>query len=110
MYKRQILALNTPGFNNEERSKYFKELQSYTAPNCNFRLRQNAFQYLELLESFTDNNLVDLSYGATHPNWQFNKYCTKMIERLATKEKYKNRLNNLKDKLPRKVQQLINTN
>lgn len=101
------LALNTPGFSTTERESFFKELQSYTATNCNMRLRQNAFQYLEILEIFTDANLIDLSFAATHPNWQFNKYCTQIIERLLNKEKYKTRFSNLQNKLPNKIQQLI---
>jgi len=103
-----ILALNTPGFSTDERASFFNELQRYTATNHNTRVRKSAFQYLELLNSFSDESLVNLGLGATHPSWQFNKYCFKMIERLIKNEKYKTRFRNLKDKLPTKTIELIN--
>ena len=102
-----VLALNTPGFTTLERSSFFNELQQYTATNHNTRLRQNAFRYLELLNSFSDQSLINLSLGATHPSWQFNKYCTKLIKNLVQKPKYLERFRNLKDKLPTKVKELI---
>ena len=102
-----LLALNTPGFSTEERSSFFSELQQYTATNHNTRLRQTAFQYLKILDSFPDETLVNLSLGATHPSWQFNKFCTKMIEDLLKNEKYISRFSNIKDKLPTKITDLI---
>ena len=102
-----VLALNTPGFSTKERASFFKELHSYTAPNQNTRLRQNAFKYLEILDSFSDTSLLNLASGATHPSWQFNKYCTKLLERLLEKDKYHARFSNVIDILPTKVKGLI---
>ena len=102
-----LLALNTPGFSTEERSKFFKELNRYTAPNHNYRVRQNAFQYLEMLQSFSDESLQNLAIGATHPNWRFKNFCKTIFERLLENEKYFNRLKRLKPTFPDKVQQLI---
>lgn len=102
-----VLALNTPGFSTKERASFFEELNSYTATNHNTRLRQNAFKYLELLNSFSDESLVNLSMGATHPSWQFNKSCTQLLERLLEKDKYRVRFSNVMDILPTKVKKLI---
>ena len=102
-----ILALNTPGYSTKERSSFFYELQQYTATNHNTHLRQNAFKYLELANSFSDKSLVNLALGATHPSWQFNKFCTKMIKHLLEKPKYITRFRNLLDLLPTKIKELI---
>jgi len=102
-----VLALNTPGFTTKERSLFFNELQNYTATNYNTKVRQTAFQYLELLDSFSDESLINLSLGATHPSWQLNKYCTKMLERLLEKNKNQTRFRNLIDILPTKIKELI---
>lgn len=102
-----VLALNTPGFSANERASFFEELNNYTATNHNTRLRKNAFKYLEILDSFTDASLVNLSLGATHPSWQFNKYCTQLAERLLEKDKYHARFNNVMNILPTKIKELI---
>lgn len=102
-----VLAINTPGFSTKERASFFEELQNYTAPNHNTRLRKNAFMYLEFTDQFSNQSLINLSLGATHPSWQFNKYCTHMIERLLEKGKYLSRFRNVIDILPTKVKNLI---
>lgn len=104
-----VLALNTKGFSNEERTSFFKELQNYTAVNHSIGTKINAIRFLEMLQSFNDQSLLNLSIGATHPNWQFNKFCSKTIERLLKKSKYLQKFNRLKEQLPIKVQRLIPT-
>lgn len=104
-----LLALNTRGFSTEERASFFKELYSYTNTNQSIRLRQSAFQFLAILGNFSDTALQNLALGATHPSWQFNKYCTNLILKLSKKPKFQEKLKRLKKTFPQKVQELIVT-
>ncbi|WP_010521899.1 M1 family metallopeptidase [Aquimarina agarivorans] len=102
-----VLALNTPGFSTEERTHFFEELNSYTATNYNFRLRTKAFEYLKLLQSYSDKSLQNLALGATHPNWRFKKSCTATLKELYSNKKYTQRLNRLLSTFPDKIKQLL---
>lgn len=102
-----LLALNTPGYTIKQRASFFFELHQYTATNHSIGTRINAFKYLEILKSFNDQSIINLSVGATHPNWQFNKFCTNTIKRLLKQPKFPQKFNRLKEQLPVKIQQLI---
>ncbi len=104
-----VLALNTPGFTTADRTRFFKELNSYTAPNYNYRLRSKAFEYLKLLQSYSDESLLNLALGATHPNWRFKKSCSATLKALYVNEKYTKRINRLSQTFPNKVKQLLTT-
>ena len=102
-----VLAVNTPGFSSKKRISFFNELRNYTSENHNTRVRKNAFMYLEFTDNFSKQSLVNLSFGATHPNWQFNKYCTEMIKRLIEKGNYSSHFRNVMNILPTKIKKLI---
>ena len=102
-----LLALNTPGYTVEQRASFFTELHNYTATNYNIGTKINAIKYLEILKSFNDQSIINLSVGATHPNWQFNKFCTKTIERLLKQPKFQQKFNRLKDQLPTKIKKIV---
>lgn len=102
-----LLALNTPGYSIEERASFFSELQKYTAPNHRIGTRINAFRYLGILQSYNDQSIINLSNGATHPNWQFNKFCTKTIEKMLQQPKFQNKFRRLYVQLPIKVQKMV---
>ncbi len=104
-----LLALNTKGFSVNERASFYKELHRYTAINHSIGTRINAFKYLEILKSFDDQSIINLSKGAVHPNWQFNKFCTQTIKRLLPIPKFQNKFVRLRDELPTKVQKMILT-
>ncbi len=105
-----ILALNTPGFSINERTRFFKELNLYTSPNYNYKLRSKAFEYLKLLQSYSDHSIQNLALGITHPNWRFKKSCSNTLKELYNNEKYTKRIDHLKSTFPNKVQQILTTN
>jgi len=104
-----LLALNTKGFKTTQRASFFEELQSYTATNHTIGTKINAIKFLEILKSFNDQSIINLGQGAIHPNWQFNKFCTKTIERLLKQPKFHQKFERLKSQLPSKVKQMITT-
>ena len=102
-----LLALNTKGFSVKQRASFFKELQSYTATNHTIGTKINAFKFLEILQSFNDQSIINLGIGATHPNWQFNKFCSKTIERLLKQPKFQQKFVRLNNQLPIKIQKMV---
>jgi len=102
-----LLALNTKGFSVVQRADFFEELQNYTAVNHTIGTKINAFKFLEILQSFNDQSIINLSLGATHPNWQFNKFCSKTIERLLKQPKFQQKFLRLNNVLSTKVQKMI---
>ncbi len=103
------LALNTPGFSNEERALFRRELNQYTFPNHPIGLRKFAFQFLAFSDNYTDQSLLNLAEAATHPNWRFNKFCTDTIINLLQDVKYEKRFLHLKQQFPNKVKKLVTT-
>src|SRR5690606_9031141 len=65
------LALITEDFEQENKSDYFEELTNYTNPSYHFEIRQNAFQYLKLVNACNEKCQENLEQAAKHPVWQF---------------------------------------
>ena len=103
-----VLALNTEGFSIDERQTFFKELNNYTATNHSIKTRESAIHFLQLIDSYNDQSLINLSKGTTHPDWRFSKFCTNTIKKLISTKRYRNRFVNLKEHLPLKVSNLLN--
>ncbi len=74
------LALNTPKFEPENKQRFFDELRSYTDPNYDFNVRQNAFQYLRLLHACDSICQENLKQATKHHNWRFSKFSKNMLE------------------------------
>ncbi len=58
-------------------------------------VRQGAFQFLEQLIGFSDNNLLDLVDATQHHSWQFRKYARSLLDQLLEKKEYKDRIDRL---------------
>ncbi|GGK34737.1 aminopeptidase [Yeosuana aromativorans] len=75
-----VLALNTPDFEPNKNQTYFEELRGYTNANYGFEIRQNAFQYLDLLQACDAVCQDNLKQATTSPIWQFSKFAKGMLE------------------------------
>lgn len=73
-------ALVTEDFETENKSEYFKELINYTNPSNHFEIRQNAFQYLNLINACNETCQENLKQAATHPVWQFSKMAKDLLK------------------------------
>ncbi|MEW7292893.1 M1 family metallopeptidase [Aquimarina sp. 2304DJ70-9] len=102
-----VLALSTQDYQTDKHQKFFNELSGYTSPKYHFSVRENAFSYLESLQAFSDQSLVDLVHGATHHNWRFRSSCRKILDKLLKDEKYKKKYVVLKDNLPKNQQDFL---
>lgn len=93
------LALLTKGYEEENKQVYYAELAGYTSPYYSFELRQGAFQWLDQVFGYTDQNLKDLINASVHHSWQFRKFARQLLDKLLGDEKYKNRFMKLSEGL-----------
>ncbi|WP_024769602.1 M1 family metallopeptidase [Aquimarina macrocephali] len=96
-----VLALNTKDYHTSEHQKFYLELSGYTSSKFGFSTRENAFTYLESLQAFSDQSLIDLVDGATHHNWRFRNSCRKILDKILKDEKYKKKYVVLLNSLPK---------
>lgn len=101
------LSLVTPEFQPENTSKFYKELSGYTSAKYAYEIRQNAFGFLYQIESFTEQNYLDLMQGSVHPVWRFRNFCRELLTQLSTKEKHRAMLFSLKEKASAKQQKVL---
>ena len=83
------LAIVTKNYSGHDTPYYYNELSGYTNTKYHFEIRQNAFIFINELQSFTDKNLADLVNGALHHNWRFATFCRELLDDLIKKEIYK---------------------
>ncbi|MGB5818049.1 MAG: M1 family metallopeptidase [Saonia sp.] len=93
------LALLTKGYDEEKREDYYTELFGYTSPKNPFELRLGAFQWIDEVFNFTDQNLKDLANASVHHNWQFRKFARNLLDKLLKDDNYRKRITNLSQEL-----------
>ncbi len=102
-----VLALNTPEYQKEKHQQFYAELSGYSSPIHHFGTRENAFTYLESLQAFSDQSLVDLVDGAVHHNWRFRNFCRKILDKLLKDPKFQKKYVDLKSNLPIRQQEFL---
>ena len=97
------LALNlaTPDYERENQSAVYAELSKYTSPYYPYQMRQNAFNYLFQLNSFSDQNLMDLLKATQHQVGSFRTFSRQLLQELIASEEYQKRFLSLKEELPK---------
>jgi aminopeptidase N len=84
-----VINLVSPEITSEKKTDYFEELSGYTSKYLPIGLRQNAFGYLYQINTFTDQNLLDLLEGGQHQTGRFRSYCQGLLEKLLKQEEYR---------------------
>ena len=74
------LVLLTPDYEPEKARTYYEELVSYTNPKYGFEVRQNAFQYLKMIQACNDECTTNLKEATTHHNWRFKNFAKQLLE------------------------------
>lgn len=82
------LSLATPDYKPEASLARYKELIGYTAPKYPYQLRQNAFRYLEQLQSFEKESLKNLVEASVHHVWRFRESARKQLDRQLKNTEY----------------------
>lgn len=101
------LAILTNGFQNENKQAFFNELSSYASPKFSFEIRQNAFQFLQGLDGFTNQNLKHLIDACLHPNWRFRVSSRQLLDELLKNEDTIVQLVLIKNELPKPQQEWL---
>ncbi|GLB49233.1 M1 family metallopeptidase [Neptunitalea lumnitzerae] len=101
------LALATPDYSALETKAYFDELSGYTSPKYDYNVREKAFGFLLQMDAFTNANLKDLVDGCLHHSWSFASRCRTILDKLLDDPVYKERFQNLLEKLSDKEQNYL---
>ncbi len=72
------LALVTPEYHQDNKGSYYKELVSYTAPDYEFNIRQNAFRFLKLIKACNTLCYENLENAKQHHNWRFSSFAKQL--------------------------------
>ncbi|MFV0541154.1 MAG: M1 family metallopeptidase [Aestuariibaculum sp.] len=76
------LALVTDGFEDGNKNRFYNELLSYTSSNFASEIRQNAFQYLNLIQACNDTCVENLKQATTHYNWRFSQFSKQLLKKI----------------------------
>lgn len=75
------LAIMTPDFEPENKQAYFMELRDYSSSDYDFETRQNAFQYLNLIQACDAVCKENLQQATKHHHWQFSKFAKELLKK-----------------------------
>ncbi len=103
------LALLTPEYQPQLKETFHNELTEYTDKKYSFEVRQGAFQFLNQVFGFTEQNLKDLVNASVHHSWQFKKSSRNLLEGLLKDEEQKKRLKEILKDLSGKEFQFLNS-
>ncbi len=103
------LALLTPEYEPQLKETFYNELTGYTNKNYSFEVRQGAFQFLNQVFGFTEQNLKDLVNASVHHSWQFKKSSRNLLEALLKDEEQKKRFKEILKDLDDKELQYLNS-
>ncbi len=96
------LALYTKDIPDSDKTRYAEELQSYTAPEYSFEIREKAFEMLYNMGLITDQVLHNLINACTHHYWRFRDAARAMLGDFVTEEENQNRVLQLMNDLNEK--------
>ena len=68
------LAIVTPDYKLNQKAEFLKELNYYTSPVFGYEIRQNAFQFLNLIQQCNAICRENLEHAKKHPNWRFSNF------------------------------------
>ncbi|GGE23402.1 M1 family metallopeptidase [Psychroflexus planctonicus] len=88
----KFLSMVTPDHEPENAMKYFRELNGFTSPKYNFKVRENSFNYLYQVDRFADQTYLNLIDACFHHQWNFKSFARKMLEKLLQEEQHQVRI------------------
>ncbi|MCH8535489.1 MAG: M1 family peptidase [Flavobacteriaceae bacterium] len=94
-----MLALATQDFEPYNTSPYFEELTGYTNKKYPVEVRENAFNYLYQLDTFTTNNYKDLITSCFHFKWRYAQFSRSLLKELLKNREHELNIDDLKDEL-----------
>lgn len=77
-----VLALNTAGYKETDREKFYHQLVDFTGTQYNFEVRIHAFQYLISLGACNEGCKANLEAATGHHNWRLAKFAKEQLEKI----------------------------
>ena len=102
-----FLALKTPNYITNPEDIILK-LSNYTSNNFEFSVRQNAFVYLQKLDSLAHQNLEDLLDCCTLPNWRNSKWSKEFLKEILKNSNIKSEYFKISPNLSMDKQTILN--
>ena len=96
------LSLATPDYNPSESYARYQELIGYTNPKQPFQLRQNAFQYLQQLNSFEKESIRNLIEACVHHTWRFRESARRIFKEVIKNDRLRQSVEQMQAELPEK--------
>ncbi|MFK5981862.1 MAG: M1 family metallopeptidase [Flavobacteriaceae bacterium] len=84
-----FLALITEDYNISEKGIYINELKQYTSPSYGNNVREKALDYLNYMDLWDQESLVNLIDACQHHYWRFSKSSRVILKTLLKNEDYK---------------------
>lgn len=94
------LAYTAKNYHNDDKERFYSELQSYAAPEYESTVRLNALTNLLYIGKPDPVVLENLVNATLHHKWQFSKYGRDNIRKLLRKEGYRQQFESLLATLP----------
>ncbi|TGD59572.1 M1 family metallopeptidase [Flavobacterium humi] len=102
-----MLALGTPGYQPENKSRLYKEMIDYASVNYDSTIRQNALEMLLKINPTDERVLQSLVNATTHHKWQFVAFGKNTIRAMLKKEEFRKAFEALLPKLTGKEQAFL---
>ncbi len=102
-----MLTLATQDFEPENTTSYFRELSGYTKKTYPVEVRENAFNYLYQLDTFTPDNYKDLISSCFHYKWAYAKFSRALLEELLKDRTHELNISELKNELLTKEKEYL---
>ncbi|MEJ6791368.1 MAG: M1 family metallopeptidase [Lacinutrix sp.] len=93
------LALLTPEYSPELDNNFLRELTNYSSSKYGFQTRKNALAYINNLQVFNVDSLLNLIDACSHHNWWFKSFAQDLLKSLSEDQKYKSIISNLQEQL-----------
>ncbi len=91
------LTLATQQYSKEQKEEFITKINNYTSPNFELQIQQRSFEYLVFLNKLSDQSLIHLSNGTSHPNTRFSNTCKQMMQFLMENPEYEDRLKKIRN-------------
>ncbi len=101
------LSLATPDYMPSESYARYQELIGHTDPTQPFQLRQNAFQYLQQLNSFENKSMRNLIEACVHHTWRFRENARSIFKEIMKDDRLRNAVQEMQVELPEKQKQYL---
>ena len=102
-----FLALITEDYQIENKGKYISELKQYTSSVYGNKVREKALEYVNYMELWDQESLLNLIDASQHYYWRFKKSSRTILRSLLEKQEYREQINNLRNELDEKSSKFL---